>query len=263
LRHTKSLEGRISLESAVDVVQTNAEVRNSKRTVAVIGPHRTLGIVMLWVFDVNETMLDLSPLDEVFAEHTGAPHLRTRWFDLLIRAALATTAAGAYRDFAQLGVASARAVAQAHGTPLDDSAIAHLGAAMRTLPAHPETSAALTALRERGERLVALGNSPQAIVDAQLEHAGIAPLLHAIYSVERAGVLKPAPAAYRMVLRAEAVGAGQAVMVAAHDWDIAGAQAAGMNTVFVARGDRMPLPGWPSPDRTAPDLIQATITNPT
>jgi 2-haloacid dehalogenase len=217
---------------------------------------------MLWVFDVNETMLDLSPLDAVFAEHTGAPQLRTRWFDLLIRAALATTAAGAYRDFAQLGVACARTVGQAHGTPLDDAAIAHLGAAMRTLPAHPDTSAALTTLRERGERVVALANSPQATVDAQLQHAGIGPLLDAVYSVERAGRLKPAPAAYRMVLEAEAVGAEQAVMVAAHDWDIAGAQAVGMRTVFVARGGRVPLPGWPAPDVIAPDLIQATATSP-
>ena len=64
---------------------------------------------MLWVFDVNETMLDLSPLDKVFAEHTGAPDLRTRWFDLLIRAALATTAAGEYRDFAQLRGSAHRA----------------------------------------------------------------------------------------------------------------------------------------------------------
>jgi hypothetical protein len=81
----------------------------------------------------------------VFAEHTGDPNLRTRWFDLLIRAALATTAADEYRDFAQLGAASARAVTRADGKPLDDAAIAQLGAMKRALPAHPDTPAALTA----------------------------------------------------------------------------------------------------------------------
>ena len=217
---------------------------------------------MLWVFDVNETMLDLSPLDEVFAKHTGTPGLRTAWFDLLIRAALTTTAAGAYRDFAQLGAACARAVAQAHGTPLDDAAVADLGAAMRALPPHPDTHPALATLRERGQRLVALANSPQAVVDAQLQHAQLAPFFHAIYSVERAGMLKPASAAYEMVLHAEGVTADQAVMVAAHDWDIAGAQAVGMRTVFVARGGRTPLPGWPAPDVTGPDLLQVAATDP-
>jgi len=216
---------------------------------------------MLWVFDVNETMLDLSPLDAVFAKHTGAPGLRTAWFDLLIRAALTTTAAGAYRDFARLGADCARAVAQRHGTTLDDGAIAELAAAMRTLPAHPDTPPALAALRGRGHRLVALANSPQAVVDAQLAHAGLAPMFDAVYSVERAGMLKPAPVAYQMALRAENVAANQAVMVAAHDWDIAGAQAAGLRTVFVARGGRAPLPGWPAPDRDAADLVEATASD--
>jgi 2-haloacid dehalogenase len=63
---------------------------------------------VLWVFDVNETLLDLSALDDVLERHTGRPGLRAEWFDLLIRAALVTTAADAYRDFAQLGAACAR-----------------------------------------------------------------------------------------------------------------------------------------------------------
>jgi 2-haloacid dehalogenase len=88
---------------------------------------------------------------------------------------------------------------------------------MRTLPAHPDTPVALTALRERGERVVALGNSPQPVLDAQLRHAGIAALFDAVYSAERAGMLKPAPAPYRMVLQADAVDAERGVMVAAHD----------------------------------------------
>ena len=216
---------------------------------------------MLWVFDVNETMLDLSPIDGVFARHTRAAGLRTAWFDLLIRAALATTAAGEYRDFARLGAQCARTIGKRQGTPLDDEAITDLGAAMRVLPAHPDTLPALTALRERGHRTVALANSPQAVVDVQLRHAGLASVLDAVYSVERAGMLKPAPATYRMALHEEGVGADEAVMVAAHDWDIAGAQAAGMRTVFVDRGGRLPLPGWPVPDRIARDLIEATATD--
>jgi hypothetical protein len=56
--------------------------------------------------------------------------------------------------------------------------------------------------------------------------------------------------------------AEQAVMVAAHDGDIVVAQAAGMRTAFVARGDRVPLPDWPTPDLTGAEPIQATATNP-
>ncbi|MFI1994888.1 haloacid dehalogenase type II [Actinoplanes sp. NPDC020271] len=213
---------------------------------------------MLWVFDVNETLLDLAPLDDVFDRHTGAPQLRAAWFDLVIRTALATTAAGEYRDFGQIGGACARAVAEAHGTPLTDEGLGEIAGTMRRLPAHPDVVPALTRLRQDGHRLVALANSPQVVVDAQLANAGIAELFDAVYSAEQVRALKPSPAAYQLVLQAEGVAAGDAVMVAAHDWDIAGAHAAGMRTVFVARGGRRPLPQWPAPHATGARLVEAT-----
>jgi len=217
---------------------------------------------MLWVFDINETLLDLAQLGPVFERNTGRAEHRTEWFDLLIRSALITTAAGRYQDFATLGAACAKAVAAAHGAEFTDQGTAELAAALRRLPAHPEVPDALAALRERGHRLVALGNSPPAVIEAQLTGAGLAPRFDGWYSVEQAGMLKPGPAPYRFVLQTEQVEPGQAVMVAAHDWDIAGAQAAGMRTVFVARDGRRPIPGWPDPDVVAADLAAATAADP-
>jgi 2-haloacid dehalogenase len=215
---------------------------------------------VLWVFDVNETMIDLSPLDALFERLAGRRTARRDWFDLLVRSALVSAAAGQYRDFGQLGAACAGAVARANGRELDGWAAAELATAIRELPAHSEVPAALMALRERRHRLVALGNSPQAVIDAQLENSGLSLLLDAVYSAERAQALKPAPAAYRMALEAEQTAADQAVMVAVHDWDVAGAQAAGMRAVLIARpGARppLPLPTWPEPDLIAADLAEA------
>jgi 2-haloacid dehalogenase len=216
---------------------------------------------VLWVFDINETMLDLAPLDAVFDE-AGLPGRRTAWFDLLIHAALVTTATGQYRDFGQLGGAAIKTIAERDGVTLADDIPQRLGATMRSLPAHPEVPDALSALRDRGQRVVALGNSAAAVIDAQLDGAGLKPLFDGVYSVEQAGMLKPGPAPYKHVVDSEGVEADGAVMVAAHDWDIAGAQAAGLRTAFVARGGRRPLPGWPEPDIVAPDLLAATRTDP-
>src|SRR2546430_15001420 len=102
---------------------------------------------MLWAFDINETLLDLAPLDEVFARHTGRPGLRAEWFDLLIRTALVITASGGYQDFAALGAACARNVAGRHDRAFDEAALADLAAAMRTLPPHPDVLPALATLR--------------------------------------------------------------------------------------------------------------------
>jgi 2-haloacid dehalogenase len=176
--------------------------------------------------------------------HRGLPVPRAQWFDLLIQGALVSAATGEYRDFAQIGAASFRALG---GTDTE-----RLGATMRSLPAHPDVAAGLDALRTAGHRLVALGNSPLATIRAQLENSGLG--LDAFYSAEQAGALKPARAPYAYVLDRENTAPAGAVMVAAHGWDIAGAQAAGLRTVFVARPGRALLPGRPEPDAVVPDF---------
>ena len=209
---------------------------------------------MLWIFDVNETMLDLSPLDSVFAQHFGTPNARGEWFNLLVRSALVATASGQYRDFAQLGAACARTVAQRFDVQLPQAAVEQIGTTMRRLPAHADVPDALATLRAAGHRLVVLANSPQAVVDAQLEYAGLTGLLDQVYSAEHAATLKPGPAAYRFALEREGHRPDDSVLVAAHDWDIAGAQAAGMHTVFVARPGHTLLPTWPDPDAVVADF---------
>ncbi len=201
---------------------------------------------MLIVLDVNETLLDLAALDPVFERHTGRAGTRRAWFDLVIRSALVSAATGRYEDFGALAAGAARTFVEPDA---GDALVADLGPAMRRLEAHDDVVPALTAWHQAGHRLVVLANSPLAVVTAQLEHAGIDSHVDAIVSAEQAGALKPSPAAYLHVLRQEGVDAADATLVAAHDWDVAGAQSVGMAAVHVDRGLAEPLPSWPAPDR--------------
>ncbi|MEP6649080.1 MAG: HAD family hydrolase [Lapillicoccus sp.] len=196
---------------------------------------------MLLVFDINETLLDLAPMDDVL----GGSDRRRDWFGLVIRTAMVSAATGDYRDFAELGGAAGRALG------LDDDAVATLAATMRALPSHPDVRPGLIALRDAGHRLVALGNSPLRVLEPQLAHADLDAMLHATYSAEQAGALKPNPAPYLFVLDAEHVEPAEATMVAAHDWDVAGAVAVGMRGALITRkGTERPLPLQPDPDYT-------------
>ncbi|WAL69936.1 haloacid dehalogenase type II [Amycolatopsis cynarae] len=209
---------------------------------------------MLCVFDVNETLLDLAPLDEVFLELTGSADARREWFALVIHTALSVTAAGGYRDFAEIAGAAAGAIVGRHGREASDEQRKKVGATLRSLPPHPEVPGALARLRDGGFTLVALANSPLATVEAQLRHAGLTGLFDGIFSAQQAGALKPAAAPYRQVLEAHRAEPGEAMMIAAHDWDIAGAQAAGLRTAFLGRPGQELLPGAAGPTMTAPDL---------
>lgn len=198
---------------------------------------------MLCVFDVNETLLDVAGLDATI----GGPELRREWFGLVIHTALTVTASGGYRDFAGIAGQAATEMAARHGREID---LAKVGEGLRSLPAHPDVEEGLTKLREAGHDVVALTNSPLATAEAQLTNSGLAKLFDRIFSAEQVGRLKPAPEPYRQVLEAYGVEPGDAVMIAAHDWDIAGAQAAGLRTALFARPGVRPLPGSPEPTYT-------------
>ncbi|MFJ7210632.1 haloacid dehalogenase type II [Amycolatopsis sp. NPDC098790] len=200
---------------------------------------------MLCVFDVNETLLDLAAMDPLI----GGPELRREWFGLAIHTVLTVTATGGYQDFAGIAGAAAVETAARHGHQID---LAEVAAGLRSMPAHPDAHEGLAKLREQGHTLVALTNSPLATAEAQLQNAGLAPLLDRIFSAEQVGRLKPAPEPYRQVLAAYPD--HKAVMIAAHDWDIAGAQAAGLETALLARPGVHPLPGSPAPTYTASTL---------
>jgi 2-haloacid dehalogenase len=207
---------------------------------------------MLCVFDVNETLLDLAPMDT----EIGGPELRREWFGLAIHTVLTVTATGGYRDFAGIAGQAAVEVSARHGRDLTSDQLSAIGERLRSLPAHPDVEAGLAKLREAGHDVVALTNSPLATAEAQLQNSGLAKLFDRIFSAEQVGRLKPAPEPYRQVLDAYSVEPRNAVMVAAHDWDIAGAQAAGLRTALLARPGVRPLPGSPAPTYTVSTLTE-------
>lgn len=67
-------------------------------------------------------------------------------------------------------------------------------------------------------------------------------------------MLKPAPEPYRHVLNSQHIDAADAVLIAAHDWDVAGAAAAGLRTALITRDGRVPPRGSPSPAISATSL---------
>lgn len=72
--------------------------------------------------------------------------------------------------------------------------------------------------------------------------------LDAMLSSASAGIFKPAPAPYKLLMEEFDVAAHEVMYVAAHDFDIIGPQRVGMYACFVNRVD--PYGEW----RTAPDL---------
>lgn len=132
-----------------------------------------------------------------------------------------------------------------------------LFAALAELPPHPDATAALDRLRQAGFTLAALTNSAPAAVRGQLERNGLASRFDAILSVDAVRRYKPAAEPYHMAAIHFGLTTSDMWMVAAHDWDILGAMAAGCAGAFVARGGAAFPAIWPQPTVTATSLEAA------
>jgi 2-haloacid dehalogenase len=208
----------------------------------------------VYVFDVNETLLDLGGLDPAFERAFGDAEAREAWFRQLIQSALVSIVTGRYHDFATIGAAALGTTADLRGVTLTDADRQAVADGMRRLPPHPEVPGALRRLREAGLRLAALTNNPRQVAEAQLANAGLADLFEQVLSADDVGRLKPAPEPYRMAADRLGVPVTDVWLIAAHGWDVAGALAAGCHAAFVARPGRLPDPLAPRPDVTGADL---------
>ena len=109
-------------------------------------------------------------------------------------------------------------------------------------------------LRNAGLRLATLTNSPPDVLKDQLTNAGLIDLFERTLSVDSTQRFKPAPETYRYAATELGVETSDLRLVAAHDWDIAGAMRAGCAGAFVAR------PGMVlGPLQMRPDIIGADL----
>lgn len=206
------------------------------------------------LFDVNETLLDLAALRPRFETVFGPDPPLGEWFARLLHASLVANHLDSYRPFGRIGAEQLQVVAQRRGVELSTEAAADLAEGLLHLPPHPDVGEGLEQLAAAGLRMVALTNGAQQAVETQLAGAGIDQHFERAMSVEGVGRFKPDAAVYRWAAEQLGVAPGEAMMVAAHDWDVAGALHAGMQAAYIARPQvAWSIPPGP-PDFTVPDL---------
>ena len=206
------------------------------------------------VFDVNETLLNLAALDPLFERAFGDASARQQWFAQVLQSALVVTVLDRYVDFGAIGAAALEMTADRRSVSLSARDRAAILGGMLTLPPHPEVRESLARLRAAGFRLATLTNSTAEAAERQLTHAGLIDYFDRVLSVDAVRRFKPATETYRMAARELGVDASDLRLVAAHDWDVAGALRAGWAAAFVARPGMVLGPLSEQPDIVGRDL---------
>ncbi|WP_418889502.1 haloacid dehalogenase type II [Paraglaciecola polaris] len=210
------------------------------------------------IFDVNETLLDLETMRTSIGKAlAGHDELITLWFSTMLHHSLVTTVTGEYHDFGKIGVAALMMVAQNNNIEITEAqAITAIKTPLLSLPAHPDVKSGLAALKAQGYKIVSLTNSSNKGVETQFKNAGLTEYFDERLSIEDIKVYKPDLRSYAWALKQLQVKPEEALMVAAHGWDVAGAKAAGLQTAFIARPGKALYPLAAKPDYVVKDLTE-------
>lgn len=209
------------------------------------------------VFDVNETLSDLSGLGTRLETLGAGPDILPRWFAATLRDGFALTAAGAHANFAAIGISNLASLLEpiaALATTPRQAAERVIGA-MGELDLHPDVAPGLRELRDAGVRIVTLSNGDARVAESLLKRAGLRDLVEQCLSADDAGRWKPAGEAYVHAARQCGVEPGELALIAVHPWDIDGAARAGLRTGWLSRDGAPYPPFFLAPQASASDLV--------
>ncbi|WP_230533002.1 haloacid dehalogenase type II [Microvirga roseola] len=206
------------------------------------------------VFDAYGTLFDVH---SAVARHMGAvgpeaARFSEVWRTKQLEYSWVLSLAGRYEPFWSL-TEQALDYAFARFPDVDRSVRPLLLEAYRTLDAYPEVLGTLNALRSRGLKTGILSNGDPGMLTAAVESAGLAGSLDAVLSVDAAGIFKTSPRTYKLALTSLSLEADEIAFVSSNRWDIAGATAFGLHTIWV---NRLGLP-----DEYAELAPQAVVTS--
>lgn len=190
------------------------------------------------IFDAYGTLLDIDAAMAAHAARLGErwPALSAEWRAKQLEYTWVRSLTGAahHEDFWLCTRDALDFVLARHG--MRDAALARdLMQAYRVLPPYPEVPAMLRAVREQGIGTAILSNGTPGMLADALAHAGLAPLIDEVLSVEEVGVFKPDPRVYRLATRQYGCPPDRLVFVSANAWDAQAAHAFHMRVVRVNR----------------------------
>lgn len=209
------------------------------------------------LFDVNETLLNLSALDLHFERIFGNTAVRQEWFSQVIQSALVKTVTNSYYPFGKIALSALDMVAERKGINLLEVDKNTIFSGLVHLPPHEEVVKSLEKLDSGGFIIAALTNSTKEVAEKQLRNAKIIQFFDKIFSADEVRRLKPAKEVYEYAAKELDVQVSNAMLIAAHSWDIAGALRAGCAAAFIQRPGMVVLdPLGERPDIIGKDLME-------
>jgi 2-haloacid dehalogenase len=188
------------------------------------------------VFDLFGTLLDVASLRVAVSEFANEPDAFVAiWRQKQLGYAFAATSMGRYEDFDVLTARALEYAARTMGLTLSADQQRSLVRAWNVMEPFADAKACLTDLRAAGVACDVLTNSTVHTSMEALDHAGLAPLVDTVHSIDDVRLYKPSPRAYEVVSSSYRCAPHEFVFVTCNGWDATGAAEFGMRVAWCNR----------------------------
>jgi len=208
------------------------------------------------VFDAYGTLFDVHSVVarcEQFWPGRGAA-VSQLWRSKQLEATWLRSLMERYVDFSMVTADALNYATAALDLPCGENERAALLDAYRCLAPFPDARPTLEALS--GCKRAILSNGAPEMLQAAVEHAGLAPWLDAVLSVDTLQIYKPHPSVYQLACQRFALPPEQIGFVSANGWDAAGAKAAGFTVFWINRSAAPAEQLGVRPDHVIRDLAE-------
>jgi 2-haloacid dehalogenase len=209
----------------------------------------------LLVFDVNETLLDMTPLKKAVNSLLNEEQGFRIWFGMLLHYSTVSNSINEYHNFTTIAAATLDMAATSMHKKVTEDEIKKTLSIIKSLQTYPDVIKGLQLLKENGFRLITLTNSPDSALKEQLENSNLTDYFEQALSIDAIAKYKPAAETYLWAAKKLNVKPEEMLMIAAHGWDLAGASHAGLATAFIAREGQSIYTLSKKPDFEATDIL--------
>jgi 2-haloacid dehalogenase len=207
------------------------------------------------VFDVYETLIDMSRVERSINQLTDSKRGYTLWLELFMQYCFVYNSLEVFQDFLSIAGATIRITGNKLGRNVSEQEADDVLELLKHLPVHEEVQSCLSLLRDHGFRIMALTNAPEKVICERMERTGLVSYFEKVLSAESIEKFKPEKQVYHWAAQKAGVEPDRMLMVTAHDWDIAGAAGAGMKTALINRIGQLRYPFL-----RKPDIISGTLS---
>ena len=195
----------------------------------------TINTKLVILFDVNETLLDMTPLKSKINVLLDDKQGFRIWFGMLLHYSLVDNCTNQYHNFTTIAKATLQMAGKSLNKELSEEELKATLSVIKELKTYPDVEEGLNLLQQNGFRLATLTNTPESTLIEQLTNSKLVHYFEQTLSIDSIKKYKPAPETYHWAAKQLNVKVENVIMVAAHGWDVTGAMLAGLKTGFVAR----------------------------